>query len=94
MRGAVRFPEPSKLRTFATLLNVLRASHRFDRSSRQAQTKLLLPFSDSRTPRRWATKNRPKPAFPKGSYSLLIAYRSSELDITVYCNHSIYSLVQ
>ena len=53
-------------------LDVLRASRRLDRGSKQSETKLLLPFSGSRTPHRWHPKDCAGPALPQGSYSLLI----------------------
>ena len=53
-------------------LDVLPASSRFDRGSKQSSTKLLLPFSGSRTPHRWRPKDRPGPALPQGRYSLFI----------------------
>ena len=53
-------------------LDVLPASRRFDRGSKQSSTKLLLPFSGSRTPDGWPPKDRPGPALPQGRYSLFI----------------------
>ena len=53
-------------------LDVLPASRRFDRGSKQSSTKLLLPFPGSRTPHRWPLKDRPGLALPHGRYSLFI----------------------
>ena len=51
---------------------VLSSIRRIDRGSNQWLTKLLLPFSGSRTPHRWPPKDRPGPALPQGRYSLFI----------------------
>ena len=65
-------------------LDVLPASRRFDSGSKQSSTKLLLPFSVSRTPDRWPPKNRPGPAFPQGRCSLFIL--TSNLGFEPFCS--------
>ena len=65
-------------------LDVLPASCRFDRGSKQSSTKLLLPFSGSRTPHRWPPKDCPGPALPQGRYSLFIL--RSKLGFERFCS--------
>ena len=65
-------------------IDVLLASRRFDRSSKQSSTKLLLPFSGSRTPHRWPPKDHPGPALPQGRYSLFIL--TSKLGCERFCS--------
>ena len=66
------------------LLDVLPAFRRLDRGSKQSSTKLLLPFSGSRTPHRWPPKDRPGPALPQERYSLFIL--TSELGFERFCS--------
>ena len=55
-------------------LDVLPASRRLDRGSKQSSTKLLLPFSGSRTPHRWPPKDRPGPLCFKDATPCLFSH--------------------
>ena len=81
MRAAIRFRDNSKWRTFAWSSA---RSRRFDLGSKQWLTKLLLPFSGSRTPHRWPPKDRPGSALPQGRYSLFIL--TSKLGFEQFCS--------